>query len=149
MFDFKTNRKKISVQIRVIITCSCFKLSASCIFINEIMDTHLHCSKIHLSWGTMPIDVGWSQPALFCVTRRSRGRNYEAELQKCRSEAILVEFGEYHPLKAITVWYLSLSWLSDLIANIPVIFSTRAFSPHATLQMGLHPLKVWSLFWLS
>lgn len=40
---------------------------------------------------------------LSCVIRRSRGRNYEAELQKCRPEAILVEFGEYHPLKPIMV----------------------------------------------
>uniref|UniRef100_A0A674PEU3 VPS35 endosomal protein-sorting factor-like n=1 Tax=Takifugu rubripes TaxID=31033 RepID=A0A674PEU3_TAKRU len=34
---------------------------------------------------------------------RSRGRNYEAELQKFRPEPFLVEFGEYHPLKPIMV----------------------------------------------
>uniref|UniRef100_A0A8C4HG36 VPS35 endosomal protein-sorting factor-like n=1 Tax=Dicentrarchus labrax TaxID=13489 RepID=A0A8C4HG36_DICLA len=38
-----------------------------------------------------------------CVTRRSRGRNYEAELQRCRPEAAPVEFGDYHPLKPIMV----------------------------------------------
>uniref|UniRef100_A0A674MAA4 VPS35 endosomal protein-sorting factor-like n=1 Tax=Takifugu rubripes TaxID=31033 RepID=A0A674MAA4_TAKRU len=38
-----------------------------------------------------------------CLTRRSRGRNYEAELQKFRPEPFLVEFGEYHPLKPIMV----------------------------------------------
>uniref|UniRef100_A0A8D3C3Q3 VPS35 endosomal protein-sorting factor-like n=1 Tax=Scophthalmus maximus TaxID=52904 RepID=A0A8D3C3Q3_SCOMX len=34
---------------------------------------------------------------------RSRGRNYEAELQRCRPEVALVEFGDYHPLKPIMV----------------------------------------------
>ncbi|KAM7371135.1 hypothetical protein PAMP_010626 [Pampus punctatissimus] len=37
------------------------------------------------------------------VQWRSRGRNYEAELQRCRSEAVPVEFGDYHPLKPIMV----------------------------------------------
>ncbi|KAF1374178.1 hypothetical protein PFLUV_G00246850 [Perca fluviatilis] len=37
------------------------------------------------------------------VQWRSRGRNYEAELQRCRPEAALVEFGDYHPLKTIMV----------------------------------------------
>ncbi|XP_029696105.1 VPS35 endosomal protein-sorting factor-like isoform X2 [Takifugu rubripes] len=37
------------------------------------------------------------------VQWRSRGRNYEAELQKFRPEPFLVEFGEYHPLKPIMV----------------------------------------------
>uniref|UniRef100_A0A665UVT5 VPS35 endosomal protein-sorting factor-like n=1 Tax=Echeneis naucrates TaxID=173247 RepID=A0A665UVT5_ECHNA len=34
---------------------------------------------------------------------RSRGRNYEAELQRCRPEGAPVEFGDYHPLKPIMV----------------------------------------------
>uniref|UniRef100_A0A671TX52 VPS35 endosomal protein-sorting factor-like n=1 Tax=Sparus aurata TaxID=8175 RepID=A0A671TX52_SPAAU len=38
-----------------------------------------------------------------CVTRRSRGRNYDTELQRCRPEAAPVEFGDYHPLKPIMV----------------------------------------------
>uniref|UniRef100_A0A1A8RWG1 VPS35 endosomal protein-sorting factor-like n=2 Tax=Nothobranchius rachovii TaxID=451742 RepID=A0A1A8RWG1_9TELE len=33
----------------------------------------------------------------------SRGRNYDAELQMCRPEAMPVEFGDYHPLKPIMV----------------------------------------------
>ncbi|XP_061085537.1 VPS35 endosomal protein-sorting factor-like isoform X2 [Conger conger] len=33
----------------------------------------------------------------------SRVRNYEAELQVCRLESVPVEFGDYHPLKPITV----------------------------------------------
>ncbi|KAM3592424.1 uncharacterized protein V6R79_018339 [Siganus canaliculatus] len=37
------------------------------------------------------------------VQWRSRGRNYDAELQRCRPEAALVEFGDYHPLKPIMV----------------------------------------------
>ncbi|AWP17343.1 putative UPF0505 protein C16orf62 -like isoform 2 [Scophthalmus maximus] len=37
------------------------------------------------------------------VQWRSRGRNYEAELQRCRPEVALVEFGDYHPLKPIMV----------------------------------------------
>ncbi|XP_053196750.1 VPS35 endosomal protein-sorting factor-like isoform X2 [Scomber japonicus] len=37
------------------------------------------------------------------VQWRSRGRNYEAELQRCRPEAAPVEFGDYHPLKPIMV----------------------------------------------
>uniref|UniRef100_A0A672FKW2 VPS35 endosomal protein-sorting factor-like n=1 Tax=Salarias fasciatus TaxID=181472 RepID=A0A672FKW2_SALFA len=37
------------------------------------------------------------------VQWRSRGRNYEAEQQRCRCEASPVEFGEYHPLKPIMV----------------------------------------------
>ncbi|XP_051795896.1 VPS35 endosomal protein-sorting factor-like isoform X2 [Acanthochromis polyacanthus] len=37
------------------------------------------------------------------VQWRSRGRNYDAELQKYRPEAALVEFGDYHPLKPIMV----------------------------------------------
>lgn len=41
--------------------------------------------------------------SLLCVCRRSRGRNYEAELQRCRPEAAPVEFGDYHPLKPIMV----------------------------------------------
>lgn len=42
---------------------------------------------------------------IWCVflTRRSRARNYDAELLKCRPEATLVEFGDYHPLKPIMV----------------------------------------------
>lgn len=38
-----------------------------------------------------------------CANRRSRGRNYEAELQRCHPEALPVEFGDYHPLKPIMV----------------------------------------------
>uniref|UniRef100_A0A3P9KGR6 VPS35 endosomal protein-sorting factor-like n=1 Tax=Oryzias latipes TaxID=8090 RepID=A0A3P9KGR6_ORYLA len=34
---------------------------------------------------------------------RSRGRNYEAELQGCRPEGAPIEFGDYHPLKPIMV----------------------------------------------
>ncbi|KAM4715602.1 VPS35 endosomal protein-sorting factor-like isoform 2-T2 [Anableps anableps] len=37
------------------------------------------------------------------VQWRSRGRNYEAELQRCHPEAAPVEFGDYHPLKPIMV----------------------------------------------
>ncbi|XP_043958673.1 VPS35 endosomal protein-sorting factor-like isoform X2 [Gambusia affinis] len=37
------------------------------------------------------------------VQWRSRGRNYEAELQRCHPEALPVEFGDYHPLKPIMV----------------------------------------------
>ncbi|KAM6898761.1 VPS35 endosomal protein-sorting factor-like [Lycodopsis pacificus] len=37
------------------------------------------------------------------VQWRSSGRNYDAELQRCRPEAALVEFGDYHPLKSIMV----------------------------------------------
>uniref|UniRef100_A0A4W6F9W6 VPS35 endosomal protein-sorting factor-like n=1 Tax=Lates calcarifer TaxID=8187 RepID=A0A4W6F9W6_LATCA len=37
------------------------------------------------------------------VQWRSRGRNYEAELQRCHPEVALVEFGDYHPLKPIMV----------------------------------------------
>ncbi|XP_038125096.1 VPS35 endosomal protein-sorting factor-like isoform X2 [Cyprinodon tularosa] len=37
------------------------------------------------------------------VQWRSRGRNYEAELQRCHAEGIPVEFGDYHPLKPIMV----------------------------------------------
>uniref|UniRef100_A0A669FBM7 VPS35 endosomal protein-sorting factor-like n=1 Tax=Oreochromis niloticus TaxID=8128 RepID=A0A669FBM7_ORENI len=37
------------------------------------------------------------------ATRRSRGRNYDAELQRCGLEAALVDFGDYHPLKPIMV----------------------------------------------
>ncbi|KAM6951274.1 VPS35 endosomal protein-sorting factor-like [Aplochiton taeniatus] len=33
----------------------------------------------------------------------SRGRRYESELRSCRMESQPVEFGEYHPLKPITV----------------------------------------------
>uniref|UniRef100_A0A3B5KUV9 Uncharacterized protein n=1 Tax=Xiphophorus couchianus TaxID=32473 RepID=A0A3B5KUV9_9TELE len=38
-----------------------------------------------------------------CANRRSRGRNYEAELQRCHPEGLPVEFGDYHPLKPIMV----------------------------------------------
>uniref|UniRef100_A0A671TX19 VPS35 endosomal protein-sorting factor-like n=1 Tax=Sparus aurata TaxID=8175 RepID=A0A671TX19_SPAAU len=37
------------------------------------------------------------------VQWRSRGRNYDTELQRCRPEAAPVEFGDYHPLKPIMV----------------------------------------------
>lgn len=37
------------------------------------------------------------------VQWRSRGRNYEAELQRCHPEASPIEFGDYHPLKPIMV----------------------------------------------
>ncbi|GAB5583027.1 VPS35 endosomal protein-sorting factor-like isoform X4 [Prionailurus iriomotensis] len=33
----------------------------------------------------------------------SRGRNYKAEFASCRLEAVPLEFGDYHPLKPITV----------------------------------------------
>ncbi|XP_040322462.1 VPS35 endosomal protein-sorting factor-like, partial [Herpailurus yagouaroundi] len=35
--------------------------------------------------------------------RHSRGRNYKAEFASCRLEAVPLEFGDYHPLKPITV----------------------------------------------
>lgn len=41
------------------------------------------------------------------ATRRSHGRNYDTELQRCRLEAALVDFGDYHPLKPIMVSVLS------------------------------------------
>ncbi|XP_030629505.1 VPS35 endosomal protein-sorting factor-like [Chanos chanos] len=37
------------------------------------------------------------------VQWHSRVRKYEAEVQYCRSETVPVEFGDYHPLKPITV----------------------------------------------
>uniref|UniRef100_A0AAX7VII2 VPS35 endosomal protein-sorting factor-like n=1 Tax=Astatotilapia calliptera TaxID=8154 RepID=A0AAX7VII2_ASTCA len=37
------------------------------------------------------------------TTERSHGRNYDTELQRCRLEAALVDFGDYHPLKPIMV----------------------------------------------
>ncbi|XP_006807334.1 VPS35 endosomal protein sorting factor-like isoform X2 [Neolamprologus brichardi] len=37
------------------------------------------------------------------VQWRSHGRNYDTELQRCRLEATLVDFGDYHPLKPIMV----------------------------------------------
>ncbi|KAM9717032.1 VPS35 endosomal protein-sorting factor-like isoform 1-T2 [Menidia menidia] len=37
------------------------------------------------------------------VQWRSRGRNYEAELQRCCPEVAPIDFGEYHPLKPIMV----------------------------------------------
>ncbi|KAG8513499.1 VPS35 endosomal protein sorting factor-like, partial [Galemys pyrenaicus] len=36
-------------------------------------------------------------------SRHSRNRNYKAEFASCRLEAIPLEFGDYHPLKPITV----------------------------------------------
>lgn len=46
-------------------------------------------------------------------TRRSRARSYDAELCRCRPEATLVEFGDYHPLKPIMVGvHLHISLLS-------------------------------------
>lgn len=151
MFHFKTNNRKKTAQIIVIKTCSCYlsylsPINVNSIFINGIMDVDLHCSKIHLRHGRTSVDVSWTLSAVLCVTRRSRGRNYEAELQSCQPEAILVEFGEYHPLKPIMVSCLSFSWSSDLNVNIPTILSTRAFPSHATLQIGLPPLNVWCFF---
>ncbi|XP_034414392.1 VPS35 endosomal protein sorting factor-like isoform X1 [Cyclopterus lumpus] len=35
--------------------------------------------------------------------QRSSARSYDTELQRCRPEAALVEFGDYHPLKPIMV----------------------------------------------
>uniref|UniRef100_A0A8C0L8P4 VPS35 endosomal protein-sorting factor-like n=1 Tax=Canis lupus dingo TaxID=286419 RepID=A0A8C0L8P4_CANLU len=35
--------------------------------------------------------------------RHSRSRNYKAEFASCRLEAVPLEFGDYHPLKPITV----------------------------------------------
>ncbi|XP_028990789.1 VPS35 endosomal protein-sorting factor-like isoform X2 [Betta splendens] len=37
------------------------------------------------------------------VQWRPRGRRYEAELQRCRPEVAVVDFGDYHPLKPIMV----------------------------------------------
>nr|XP_012776304.1 UPF0505 protein C16orf62 homolog isoform X2 [Maylandia zebra] len=42
----------------------------------------------------------WTLQRLY---RRSHGRNYDTELQRCRLEAALVDFGDYHPLKPIMV----------------------------------------------
>uniref|UniRef100_A0A672Z2U5 VPS35 endosomal protein-sorting factor-like n=1 Tax=Sphaeramia orbicularis TaxID=375764 RepID=A0A672Z2U5_9TELE len=41
--------------------------------------------------------------SVFCVTRRSRWRKYDVELQRCHAESLPVEFGDYHPLKPIMV----------------------------------------------
>lgn len=38
-----------------------------------------------------------------CCSRHSRNRNYKAEFASCRLEAVPLEFGDYHPLKPITV----------------------------------------------
>ncbi|XP_062331258.1 VPS35 endosomal protein-sorting factor-like isoform X1 [Osmerus eperlanus] len=40
---------------------------------------------------------------LGCYKTHSRSRKYDAELQSCRLEVLPVEFGDYHPLKPITV----------------------------------------------
>ncbi|XP_077629356.1 VPS35 endosomal protein-sorting factor-like isoform X5 [Crocuta crocuta] len=37
------------------------------------------------------------------LRKHSRGRNYKAEFASCRLEAVPLEFGDYHPLKPITV----------------------------------------------
>uniref|UniRef100_A0A8C9K4S2 VPS35 endosomal protein-sorting factor-like n=1 Tax=Panthera tigris altaica TaxID=74533 RepID=A0A8C9K4S2_PANTA len=39
----------------------------------------------------------------FVFPWHSRGRNYKAEFASCRLEAVPLEFGDYHPLKPITV----------------------------------------------
>uniref|UniRef100_A0A3B4TWB0 VPS35 endosomal protein-sorting factor-like n=1 Tax=Seriola dumerili TaxID=41447 RepID=A0A3B4TWB0_SERDU len=54
------------------------------------------CVSSHADWKGVCLSV-------CCVTRRSRGRNYDTELQRCRPEAAPVEFGDYHPLKPIMV----------------------------------------------
>uniref|UniRef100_A0A8C3HBS2 VPS35 endosomal protein-sorting factor-like n=1 Tax=Chrysemys picta bellii TaxID=8478 RepID=A0A8C3HBS2_CHRPI len=38
-----------------------------------------------------------------CFLRHPRSRNYTSEFDSCRLEAVPVEFGDYHPLKPITV----------------------------------------------
>lgn len=47
--------------------------------------------------------------------RHSRSRNYKAEFASCRLEAVPLEFGDYHPLKPITV---SLSGAPYLILSL-------------------------------
>lgn len=70
---------------------------------------------------------------LFCPRRRSRGRNYEAELQRCRPEAAPVEFGEYHPLKPIMVEHqlLLLSCCSASSSQTPLLSAMHSQTCHS------------------
>lgn len=78
----------------------------------------------------------WWVMLIWCVflTRRSRARNYDAELLRCRPEATLVEFGDYHPLKPI------------MVCRKPA---------HTTAALGVktaqcvHSLSVCIMFWFS
>uniref|UniRef100_G3NMI0 VPS35 endosomal protein-sorting factor-like n=1 Tax=Gasterosteus aculeatus aculeatus TaxID=481459 RepID=G3NMI0_GASAC len=54
-------------------------------------------------WGSVVIVAKYICSILFAVIVRSRVRSYHTELQRCRPEAALVEFGDYHPLKPIMV----------------------------------------------
>ena len=60
-------------------------------------------------------------------TRHSRNRNYKAEFASCRLEAVPLEFGDYHPLKLITVSFVkgpSMTFLfHNIIDSVPGSFS--------------------------
>lgn len=49
--------------------------------------------------------------------RHSRGRNYKAEFASCRLEAVPLEFGDYHPLKPITVSFVTRPSLTSLTSH--------------------------------
>ncbi|XP_071976694.1 VPS35 endosomal protein-sorting factor-like isoform X1 [Engystomops pustulosus] len=51
----------------------------------------MYINRAELQWPTNP------------VVRHSRERDYSEELESCSLEKIPVEFGDYHPLKTITV----------------------------------------------
>uniref|UniRef100_A0A3Q3J5U4 VPS35 endosomal protein-sorting factor-like n=1 Tax=Monopterus albus TaxID=43700 RepID=A0A3Q3J5U4_MONAL len=74
--------------------------SSECAIIH--VQTVCKLSQVHREFNVSIILVG-NHRFVCCVTRRSRGRNYEAELQKCSPEVSPVEFGDYHPLKPIMV----------------------------------------------
>lgn len=79
------------------------------------------------------------------ATRRSHGRNYDTELQRCRLEAALVDFGDYHPLKPIMVSVLSCISIRfnslKTCKNIVVVFLMGLWQVWPSLNPSRWPIQ--------
>jgi len=45
-----------------------------------------------------------------CFLRHARSRNYVSESEVCKLESVPLDFGDYHPLKPITVSFFLCFW---------------------------------------
>uniref|UniRef100_A0A5F9CQR7 VPS35 endosomal protein-sorting factor-like n=1 Tax=Oryctolagus cuniculus TaxID=9986 RepID=A0A5F9CQR7_RABIT len=76
----------------------------------------------------------------------SRNRNYKAELASCRLEAVPLDFGEYHPLKPITVTESKTKKLSrkGSTSSTSSSSSSSVVDPLSSVLDGTDPLSMFA-----
>ncbi|KAJ6657602.1 hypothetical protein lerEdw1_002318 [Lerista edwardsae] len=79
-----------------------------------------------------------------CVERHARSRNYVRELESCRLETASVEFGDYHPLKPITVTESKTKKLGRKGSASSISSPSSAMDPLSSVLDGTDPLSLFA-----